>query len=100
KCAAHPATNPSAPTAPPTSPSKSSPPTAPNAPPAPTRKPEMPARAMWKAELAIGKSRGPVKLYAGVQDKNVHFHLLHEKDEARVEQRLVDPETNEPVPNE
>jgi len=60
----------------------------------------MAARAMWKAELAIGKSRVPVKLYAGVQDKNVHFHLLHEKDEARIEQRLVDPETNEPVPNE
>lgn len=60
----------------------------------------MPARAMWKAELAIGKSRVPVKLYAGVQDHNVHFHLLHEKDEARVEQRLVDPETDEPVPNE
>ena len=60
----------------------------------------MAARAMWKAELAIGKQRIPVKLYAGVQDRNIHFHLLHDKDEARVEQRLVDPETDEPVPNE
>lgn len=60
----------------------------------------MAARAMWKAELTIGKEKIPVKLYAGVQDRNVHFHLLHDKDEARVEQRLVDPETDEPVPTE
>ena len=60
----------------------------------------MAARAMWKAELAIGKQRIPVKLYAGVQDRRVHFHLLHDKDESRVEQRLVDPDTDEPVPNE
>ena len=60
----------------------------------------MAARAMWKADLTIGKQHIPVKLYAGVQDKSIHFHLLHDKDEARVEQRLVDPETDEPVPNE
>ncbi|HEV8242215.1 MAG TPA: Ku protein [Thermoanaerobaculia bacterium] len=60
----------------------------------------MAARAMWKAELAIGKEKIPVKLYAGVQDRNIHFHLLHDKDEARVEQRLVDPDTDEPVANE
>ncbi len=57
----------------------------------------MAARAMWKGELVIGKQRLPVKLYAGVQEKKVRFNLLHDKDEARVEQRLIDPETDEAV---
>ena len=60
----------------------------------------MAARAMWKGELVIGKQRLPVKLYAGVQDRKVRFHLLHDKDEARVAQRLIDPETDEPVTND
>jgi DNA end-binding protein Ku len=58
------------------------------------------ARAMWKGVLAIGRQRLPVKLYAAVQDRTVHFHLLHGRDKARVEQQLVDPETDEPVPND
>jgi DNA end-binding protein Ku len=57
----------------------------------------MAARAMWKGELVIGKQRLPVKLYAGVQEKKVRFNLLHDKDEARVEQRLIDPETDDAV---
>jgi len=37
----------------------------------------------------------PVKLYSGVQDAAVHFHMLHDRDETRVEQRLVNPKTGE-----
>lgn len=57
----------------------------------------MAARAMWKGSLALGKLRLPVKLYAGVQDRKVHFHLLHDKDHVRVEQRMVDPGNDDAV---
>jgi DNA end-binding protein Ku len=55
---------------------------------------------MWKGVIQLGKQPVPVKLYAAVQDSDVHFHLLHEADKVRVEQRIVNPETGEPVAKE
>lgn len=49
------------------------------------------ARAMWKANLTIGSESVPVKLYAAVEDRDVHFRLLHAKDRTPVRQRMVDP---------
>jgi DNA end-binding protein Ku len=60
----------------------------------------MSARAMWKAALAIGELEVPVKMYAAVQDTQVHFRLLHATDRAPVKQQMVDPATDEPVPPE
>jgi DNA end-binding protein Ku len=57
----------------------------------------MAARALWKAVLHVGKLRVPVKLYAAVEDRSVHFRLLHRKDQAPVKQGLVNPETQEVV---
>lgn len=55
------------------------------------------ARAMWKAQLALGDVEIPVKLYAAVQDRDVHFRLLHAKDRVPVKQRMVDPRSGEEV---
>jgi DNA end-binding protein Ku len=52
---------------------------------------------MWKAELELGSERIPVKLYAGAQDRDIHFRLVHAKDKAPVQQRMIDPRTREPV---
>jgi len=60
------------------------------------RKPRT-ARAMWKASLALGDVALPVKLYAAVEDRDVHFRLLHARDEVPVEQRMVDPQSGEEV---
>jgi DNA end-binding protein Ku len=60
----------------------------------------MAARAMWKADLALGEIKVPVKLYAAVQDTKIHFRLLHAADHAPVKQQMVNPETNEAVPGE
>lgn len=57
----------------------------------------MGARAMWKAELQIGAHAIPVKLYAAVEDRKVHFRLLDEATQAPVEQQMVDAATEEPV---
>jgi len=46
-------------------------------------------RAIWKGELVIGDQQVPVRMYSAVEDRKVHFRLLHAKDHAPVEQRIV-----------
>jgi DNA end-binding protein Ku len=60
----------------------------------------MSRRAMWKGVLRIGEQSVPVKLYAAVEDADVHFHLLHDQDGVRVQQRLVHSETGDAVPSD
>jgi DNA end-binding protein Ku len=57
----------------------------------------MNARAIWQGTLNIQKHKIAVKFYSAVVDRQIHFHLLHRQDRARVEQQMVDAETNEPV---
>ena len=57
-------------------------------------------RAMWKASLELGKLRIPVKLYGGVEERKIHFRLLHAKDRVPVVQRMVDPRSGEEVPGD
>lgn len=52
---------------------------------------------MWKAVIQAGDSRLPVKLYAAVEDRNLHFHLLHDQDMTRIKQRMARPDTGETV---
>src|SRR5690349_6813625 len=49
----------------------------------------MTARAIWKGELKIGASRLPVKLYSGVEDRKIRFHILQSKSKQRVKQQIV-----------
>lgn len=55
----------------------------------------MPARSMWNGTLVIGKLTIAVKLYAAIEDATVHFHLLHDRDHERLEQRMVNPNTGQ-----
>jgi DNA end-binding protein Ku len=55
------------------------------------------ARAIWQGQLSFRKHEIPVKLYAAVVDRQIHFHLLHKRDRTRLQQRMVDSETQEPV---
>ncbi|MGH8496431.1 MAG: Ku protein [Gammaproteobacteria bacterium] len=60
----------------------------------------MAARAMWKGVIRFGEAAVPVKLYSAVEDRGVHFRLLHEKDMVPVRQAMVNPHTDEVVPYE
>lgn len=57
----------------------------------------MAARAMWKGVIHFGGQRVAVKLFAAIEDRNVHFRLLHRKDREPVKQRMVNPETAQVV---
>ncbi len=58
------------------------------------------ARAIWQGTLIVQKREIAVKFYSAVEDRQTHFHLLHKRDRTRVEQRMVDAETGEPIPLE
>ena len=60
----------------------------------------MPARAIWKGELKLGSNKIPVKLYSGVTDRTVRFHILDEKHLMRVKQHMVNPDSGEEVAKE
>lgn len=60
----------------------------------------MAARAIWKGVIRFDGAAVPVKLYSAVEDRSVHFRLLHEPDRVPLRQKMVDPETGEGVPSE
>lgn len=60
----------------------------------------MAARAIWKGKLKLGPTTVPVNLYSAVTDKTTHFLILEDRTQSRVKQHMVNPETNEEVPNE
>lgn len=60
----------------------------------------MAARAIWKGVVRFDSADVPVKLYSAVEDRTVHFRLLHAEDRVRVRQRMVDPRTGDEVPAE
>jgi DNA end-binding protein Ku len=45
------------------------------------------ARTLWGGSLSFGLVNVPIQLVSGAMDLDFHFHQLHEKDKARIEQR-------------
>ena len=60
----------------------------------------MAARAIWKGVVRFDGTAVPVKLYSAIEDRGVHFRLLHESDRVPLRQKMVDPETGEGVAGE
>lgn len=60
----------------------------------------MAARAIWKGVIDLGDLQVPVKFYSAVEDRNVHFHLLHDQDHVRLKQQMVNPVSERPVPRD
>ena len=58
------------------------------------------ARAIWKGVIKLGVEGLPVKVYSAVQDRAVHFRLLHAKDNEPVEQRIVRKSDGKEVPED
>src|SRR5512134_373704 len=57
----------------------------------------MPARALWEGIIRLDKEEIPVKFYAALEDRDIHFRLLHRSDRQPVKQRMVDSETGKGV---
>ncbi len=49
-------------------------------------------RAIWKGAVSFGMVSIPIKLYTATEEKDVAFHLLHQKDGARIKTQRYCPE--------
>jgi len=45
-------------------------------------------KAMWKGSISFGLVNIPVRMYAAYRPKNLHFHMLHDKDKSRIHQKI------------
>jgi len=57
----------------------------------------MAARSIWNGNLVLGAASVPVKMYSAIEDRKVRFHLLHDTNRERVQQRYVESGTDEAV---
>jgi len=57
-------------------------------------------RAIWSGALSFGLVNVPVKLHTAVAQKDVHFHLLHEKDGGRIHMKRFCSAEDREVPFE
>jgi DNA end-binding protein Ku len=53
---------------------------------------------MFKATVRFGDVRVPVQLFSAVEDRKVHFRLLHAPDQEPLRQRIVEPVSGRVVP--
>src|SRR4051812_20638799 len=54
-------------------------------------------RPMWSGSISFGLVNIPIKIYPGIRATGVRFHLLHEKDKARLQEKLYCPVDQEEV---
>jgi len=57
----------------------------------------MASRAIWRGIIRLAKQEVGVKLYSAVEDRTIHFHMLHRKDHAPVAQHIVRKDTGKDV---
>jgi DNA end-binding protein Ku len=57
-------------------------------------------RSIWKGVITFGMVSIPVRLFPATEDKDIRFHLLHEKDHSRIRFKRFCSKEEEEVPSE
>jgi len=57
-------------------------------------------RAIWTGSISFGLVNVPVRMYSAIEDHDVRFHLLHEKDDSRIGYEKVCKKEGKPVPDD
>jgi DNA end-binding protein Ku len=57
-------------------------------------------RAIWSGAISFGLVNVPVRMYSATDEQDVHFHLLHEKDDSRIGYEKVCKKEGKPVPDD
>ncbi|MFP5450883.1 MAG: Ku protein [Thermoleophilia bacterium] len=61
----------------------------------------MPPRAIWSGSISFGLVNAPVRMYSAVQEKDLHFNLIHRPDGGRIGyQKVCKAEGDRPVPSD
>lgn len=56
--------------------------------------------SVWSGFLSFGLVTLPVRLHTGARGQRVSFHWLHDQDQQRLNQQMICPADNQPVPSE
>ena len=57
-------------------------------------------RAIWTGSISFGLVNVPVRMYSAIDERDVRFHLLHEKDDSRIGYEKVCKKEGKPVPDD
>jgi DNA end-binding protein Ku len=57
-------------------------------------------RAIWSGSINFGLVNVPVRMYSALEEKDLHFHYLHLKDDSRIGYEKVCKKEDKPVPDE
>jgi DNA end-binding protein Ku len=57
-------------------------------------------RAIWSGSISFGLVNVPVRMYSAISEQDVHFHLLHSKDDSRIGYAKVCKQEGKPVPDD
>lgn len=60
----------------------------------------MAGKAIWKGSISFGDINLPIKLHAAVKEERIRFHLLHKRDQVKLQQQMVCAFDKERVPAE
>ena len=58
----------------------------------------MAAGTIWTGYIHFGETNVPVKLHAAVKEKRIQFHLLHRRDQVKLQQQMICAYEKVPVP--
>ena len=57
-------------------------------------------RAIWSGSIAFGLVNVPVRMYSAIESKDLHFNLLHVKDDSRIGYEKICKREEKPVPDD
>jgi DNA end-binding protein Ku len=57
-------------------------------------------RAIWKGSISFGLVNVPVSMYAAISEQDLHFHMIHERDESPIGYQKVCKKEGKPVPDD
>jgi DNA end-binding protein Ku len=56
-------------------------------------------RAIWSGSISFGLVNVPVRMYAAIDEQDLRFHLVHEKDGGRIGYEKICKREDKPVPD-
>jgi DNA end-binding protein Ku len=60
----------------------------------------MAPRAIWSGSISFGLVNVPVRMYSAIDEQDLHFHLLHTKDDSRIGYEKICKAEEKPVPDD
>jgi Ku protein len=56
-------------------------------------------RAIWSGAISFGLVNVPVRMYSAIDEQDIHFHYVHEKDGSRIGYEKICKKEDKPVPD-